>query len=147
MAAAQETVVLRQRVCLGPQCRTVFFICASCDRGHRYCSLDCREQARRQQRRRANERHQRSPEGRLDHRDRQREYRRRCQPVLTRVTDQASPSITFPASSQCGRGSLRENVPRHQMGLGGQLSLQLKCQICGRGGRFIDPFPRIPRRR
>ena len=47
-----------------------------CDRGQRYCSVACRPQARLQQRRCANCRHQRSPEGRLDHRDRQREYRR-----------------------------------------------------------------------
>jgi hypothetical protein len=25
--------------------------------------------------------------------------------------------------------------------------VQLRCRICGRIGRFIDPFPRIPRRR
>jgi hypothetical protein len=23
----------------------------------------------------------------------------------------------------------------------------LRCSICGRPGRFVDPFPRIPRRR
>jgi len=53
-----------------------------------YCSPACRIAARLQQRRRANRRHQQSPEGRQDHRDRQEEYRRRqCQ---TRVTDRAS---------------------------------------------------------
>ena len=26
-------------------------------------------------------------------------------------------------------------------------ALWLRCRICGRTGRFIDPFPRIPRRR
>ena len=36
-------------------------------------------QARRHQRRAANRRHQQSPEGRLDHRDRQREYRQRAE--------------------------------------------------------------------
>jgi hypothetical protein len=30
-------------VCGDPECLAVFFICASCDRGHRYCSPHCRE--------------------------------------------------------------------------------------------------------
>jgi hypothetical protein len=74
--AAHGEAVLRQRLCLG--CQAVFFICEHCDRGHRYCSLSCRDHARTQQRRRANRRHQQSAEGRLDHRDRQRQYRERC---------------------------------------------------------------------
>jgi len=79
--AGHGEVVLRQRVCFG--CQTVFWICQHCDRGHRYCSLACRTQARLQQRRRANCRHQRSPEGRLDHRDRQRQYRCRQRASVT----------------------------------------------------------------
>jgi len=49
--------------------RAVFFICAHCDRGHRYCSVRCRQQNRAQQRRRANALHQQSLEGRLGHRE------------------------------------------------------------------------------
>ena len=74
--ADQGEAVFRQRVCRG--CNAVFCICRSCDRGQRYCSPDCRFLALREQRRRANRRHQHSPEGRLDHRDRQRAYRKRC---------------------------------------------------------------------
>ena len=81
-------VILRQRVCSSGGCHAVFWICQHCDRGQRYCGPTCRTQARLQQRRCANCRHQRSPEGRLDHRDRQREYRRRQ--ARTRVTDQGS---------------------------------------------------------
>ena len=66
-----------------------FYICASCYRGQRYCGAPCRATAQRRQRRQANARHQRSPEGRLDHRDRQRAYRARCR--LRRVTDTPSP--------------------------------------------------------
>jgi hypothetical protein len=76
--AVQGEVLLRLRVCFGNECRAVFFLCSRCDRGQRYCSLACRERARIEQRRRANPRHQQSPEGRLDHRDRQRAYRERC---------------------------------------------------------------------
>ena len=127
---AAHGVVLRQRVCVG--CRAVFWICQHCDRGHRYCSAECRAPARLEQRRRANCRHQRSPEGRLDHRDRQREYRRR-KPL--RVTDQGSVSITFPATCSSGIRITPRRAPF------------LRCIICGRSSRWVDPFPRIPRTR
>ena len=98
--------VLRQRACVG--CHAVFWICGHCDRGQRYCSSTCQAEARRGQRRRANRRHQRSPEGRLDHRDRQREYRRR----RAGVTDQGSQSISSPAKSGCGTsGSVPVTAP------------------------------------
>ncbi len=150
--AAPGEVVLRQRVCLGSGCRAVFFLCSHCDRGQRYCSLACRDQARLRQRRCANRRHQRSLEGRLDHRDRQREYRRRQ--AQARVTDQGSLLIASSASSRCGPeqaipvevpdrsgAAARPRWPETRPGV------WLCCRICGRLGRFIDPFPRIPRRR
>ena len=92
--AGQDEVVLRQRVCRA--CNAVFVLCRSCDRGQRYCSPECRLPALRQQRRRANRRHQDSPEGRLDHRDRQRAYRKRC--ARRRVTDTSSPTLPLPGS-------------------------------------------------
>jgi hypothetical protein len=63
------------------------------------------------------------------------------------VTDQASLSITYPASSQCGPGQFVENSSPFRIGLRAPLGLWLSCQICGCVGRFIDPFPRIPRKR
>jgi hypothetical protein len=156
MAAAHSEAVLRQRVCAGKQCRAVFFICAHCDRGHRYCSARCRQQTRIQQRRSANARHQRSAEGRLDHRDRQQQYRCRRRTQLG-VTDQGSLSIASPASFECGQndepvleaappesGSSADSPGRWPETKSGPW---LRCRICGRFGRFIDPFPRIPHRR
>ena len=61
----------------------------------------CRELPASSQRRCANGRHQQSPEGRLDHRDRQREYRSDAGEARVTghcVTDQGSLSITSPAS-------------------------------------------------
>jgi hypothetical protein len=69
-------LVLRLRPCVF--CHALFVICRSCDRGQRYCNGWCRFSAWREQRRQANRRHQRSPEGRADHRDRQQAYRKRC---------------------------------------------------------------------
>jgi hypothetical protein len=136
MAAAVTTeVVFRQRFCGGRDCRTVFFICRHCDRGQRYCSAHCRDQARIEQRRAANRRYQQSAEGRLDHRDRQRQYRVRHRqppppgPESESVTDQGSQTI--PSSS---------NIQMWEAGSGE--SIVLCCRICGRTGRFIDPFPR-----
>lgn len=150
--AVHGEAVLRLWVCLGSECCAVFFLCSHCDRGQRYCSLACRQQARLRQRRCANRRHQQSPEGRLDHRDRQRKYRQRRSQQAShgRVTDHSSLSITCPALSLCGEaprsgGALLPLWPAKPPSP--DVTRWLRCRICGRAGRFIDPFPRIPRRR
>jgi hypothetical protein len=68
--------VFRLRSCV--LCQALFVICRSCDRGQRYCNAWCRLLAWCEQRRQANRRHQRSPEGRADHRACQQAYRKRC---------------------------------------------------------------------
>jgi len=89
--------------------------------------------ARRAQRRAANDRHQRSPEGRADHRDRQREYRRRL--VALRMTDQGSEGRS---SSPTLGGAVAESPnPLTVM-----LASALCCVVCGRRGVLIDPWPR-----
>jgi hypothetical protein len=150
--AVHGEVVLRLRVCLGKECRAVFFLCSHCDRGQRYCSQTCRQQARLHQRRCANRRHQQSPEGRLDHRDRQREYRQRRSEGAGRacVTDHSSVSIVCPASSAYGEapGPVRRLLPLWpERQWGADITRWLRCRICGRAGRFIDPYSRLPRRR
>lgn len=65
-------------------CRRLFFACRLCDRGQRYCGEACAGEARQRALRAARLRHQRSPEGRLDHRDRQRAYRARLRVMDTR---------------------------------------------------------------
>src|SRR6267378_601223 len=139
--AARTEVVLRQRVCRASGCGQVFWICRHCDRGQHYCSHLCRQQTRRQQHRLANRRHQQSPEGRQDHRDRQRAYRRRHS--APRVTDVSSPTL-----SSAGRMPLRCALPIRNLHAQGNGALQrhhglLRCVLCGRLGRFVEPFPRI----
>lgn len=146
MALDGEDLILRQRVCLDADCRALFWLCRRCDRGQRYCSLVCRAKARRRQRRAANRRHQQSPEGRLDHRDRQRAWRRRLQ---TRVTDQGSVPVVCPASSGCEEKSVLAVRARCALAPAApepKPVLPPRCRVCGRPGRFIDPFPRFPRR-
>ena len=73
-----------------PRCQRLFAICYHCDRGHVYCGPSCSEGARRDSLRRARRRHRRSPEGRLDHRDRERERRLRRRLFRARVGDHPS---------------------------------------------------------
>jgi hypothetical protein len=125
--------VLRQRVCRCKGCNAVFWICPHCDRGQRYCSGGCRVEARRHQHRAANRRYQGSPEGRLDHRERQREYRRRH--GRTRVTDQSSllilsaaPLRVVTVRSMLITRSASTDIQRWAG------KPWLRCVICGRSG-------------
>jgi hypothetical protein len=125
--AITEQIPLRQRFCRAEACRSVFYVCRCCDRGQRYCSEQCREKARREQRRAANRRHQQSPEGRLDHRDRQREYRHRR--VARRVTDQRS-----------GERGWALTLGFLKLAAAQSAGAELICCVCGRRGTLIDPF-------
>lgn len=131
----RSKMTFRQRFCGWPACGQMFFICPHCFRGQRYCSEVCRAQARRQQRRAANRRHQQSREGRLDHRDRQREYRRRA---AARVTDHSSQ-----AGGGCGMLGLlpaptgvREPRRLYESPMPGPIV----CRFCGRRGHWIQTF-------
>jgi hypothetical protein len=138
------SAVFRQRVCQFPPCGAVFYLCPHCDRGQRYCSFRCREKSRRLQRREANRRHQQSPEGRADHRDRQREYRKRQR---ARVTDQSSlrssPCVNLtvlpsPAPVEAPPAVGFRPSSRAEIHAG-----WVVCQICGRRGRWVNPFPEV----
>jgi hypothetical protein len=94
-------------------------------------------------------RYQQSLEGQLDHRDRQQQYReRRCR---QRVTDQSSVSVISPAPFGCGETITTPVAVALPVAPPSRLlertDLWLRCSICGRPGRFVDPFPHIPRRR
>jgi hypothetical protein len=134
--------VLRQRVCRWRECRSLFCICRRCDRGHQYCSDQCRQKARREQRRAASLRYRKTLEAKLDQRDRQKAYRQRRAAVS--VMDQGSPdtpsagSILPPAShspvaAKKGGKQTRETITIHDPGL-------RYCVVCGRTSRFVDPF-------
>ncbi len=75
------------------RCRATFFICRCCYRGHKYCSDECREPARQEQKRQANRRHRHSEEGRLDNRDRVRAHRARKRALMADVMDQTPPDL------------------------------------------------------
>jgi hypothetical protein len=139
-------VPFRQLFCRAAACGLMFFVCRRCYRGQTYCSDPCRHTTRRQQRRKANRRYQQDAEVRLDHRDRQREYRkRRCE---RRVTDQSSllecssGSITEPLAE-----TVAESPPMEETEDALKISWRdrfsrIVCRLCGRWGRFITAFVR-----
>lgn len=57
------------------QCNQIFDTCKSCYRGQVYCSLNCRHLGYDARRRIARKKHAQSPEGKLDHSDRNKKYR------------------------------------------------------------------------
>lgn len=147
MAATAQTV-LRQRFCKASQCRVLFFICTHCDRGQRYCSTACRRSSRLDQQRAAGRRHQRSLEGRLDHRDRQRAYRLRRAAVARvlktkSVTQHGSNAEVTSATMEPPRKEYRQPIRSRWLQLIRQavsgLGLVI-CHFCGRVGRFLNPF-------
>jgi len=73
-------------------CRAAVLICSRCDRGHRYCTGGCAQQARQTSLRAAGQRYQASHRGRCAHAERQRRYRERH-----KVTHHASPPVLPPA--------------------------------------------------
>ena len=74
-------------VCL--ECGKRVRICRCCDRGNRYCGLDCRSEVRRKQKLAAALRYQQTPEGKLNHKKRQQRYLDRREKKMTRQGPQA----------------------------------------------------------
>lgn len=71
-------------------CRNQVVICSSCDRGNIYCGSTCSGHARAQNHRIANQKYQKTSQGRQMHADRQRQYRQR---QVKKVTDQGSTDL------------------------------------------------------
>lgn len=127
----------------------MFFICSHCDRGQVYCSPGCRDATRRLQLRAANLRHQRSEEGRLDHRDRQRAYRRRLAgsaitSAVENVTDHGSNDHVSYDIVRAAPSNDSELVALNASLIpGGDFLFHrpgIVCRRCGRSGVLINPF-------
>lgn len=92
------------------RCKTLFYICSSCDRGQSYCQPACRILARTQSLKTIRKRHQQSTEGRLDHAERQRERRRK---VKKTVMDHSSKLATniLPTSTELEGEAPKQEKP------------------------------------
>jgi hypothetical protein len=151
-------VELRRRVCRGPECGIVFYICRPCDRGQHYHDDVCRHRARLAQRRKANREYQASRAAKLDHADRQRAYIERRRLRWKKVTGQGSEttgsSVTI-GSALMGAGiAAKEPEPQAQEALHGKPNLfpapqeassgLVFCIVCGRSALSPIPMPRSP---
>ena len=122
--------------CRGSGCGAMFTICGSCYRGQVYCGEGCRRRMRRNQMRLANRKHQDSPEGKLDHRDRQRVYRAKCR--LRRVTDHTSAphprsvNIKEPWTKPRRRPPFGEEFQPWRRLKRPQAAIRAVCIVCGR---------------
>lgn len=145
MTQGTTEVQFHERFCQALDCRALFFICSHCDRGQRYCSSDCRVRARRKQWRAAARRYQQSPEGRLDHRDRQRSYRQRKAVSIRMLAPRPGTRVTHQGSqADFNSDSVQRSLPLGIVRLTTQHSANglglLLCQFCENQGRFVNPF-------
>jgi len=108
------------------RCRCTVLICSHCDRGQRYCSASCSQQARSGAQRTAGKRYQDSRKGRHAHAQRQGRWRARQQIV----THQGSPP------PPCA-GVL---PPGDETALNPDTSQPCKCHFCGRS---VSDFVRL----
>ena len=131
--AEAEGEALRARECRG--CGERVFVCRPCDRGQRYCGEGCRGPARRAQRSAARLRHQRSPEGREDHRDHQRAYRERL------VMDHSSGPVVA-IETLVAVSPVVSNGPEGEETSGGYsyafFAARLECRFCGRRSAWTE---------
>lgn len=100
-------------------CSAEFLVCRSCDRGQRYCSGPCARVGRTDRQRLARRRHQASPEGLLDHRDRNRSWRQR-----RRVMDTTSGKLATERKLESARHEPPVTPLRRRKHTG-------RCHFCG----------------
>lgn len=130
----------RRFVC--DRCHTAVYICSWCDRGHRYCSSRCRQQARRRSLREAGQRYQQSRRGRRLHAQRQASYRRRQRARLgEKVTHHRCRPVSGSASViSCETTPKRSDTsPAGQTTMRHDASQAIVCSVCGHP---CEPFVR-----
>ncbi len=97
----------RRHLCAA--CRAPVLICSHCDRGQRYCTRGCAEQARQDSLHAAGRRYQATFNGRLQHAGRQRRYRQRQR--QQEVTHQGSPPSAPPVPLLATASAARTEPP------------------------------------
>ena len=114
------------------RCHSQVVICSHCDRGNIYCGPGCSQQARRESKRAAGRRYQRSRRGRFAHAERQHRYRTRRH----KVTHQGSAAtVAHDSLSPESRVSLRQSLSSPVVPTRG-----LCCHLCKRP---CSPFLRL----
>jgi hypothetical protein len=115
------------------RCRVPVVICRTCDRGNLYCFGGCAGLARAESRRAAARRYQSTRQGRHNHADRQRRYRRRLQ---EKVTQQGSPALGPSDLLHLELGRRRQSGDLHVV----TTQSVMRCHGCG---HHCSPFVRL----
>lgn len=130
-------------------CKSTLLICRSCYRGHSYCSITCRDLGYKDRRKAARKRYAATPEAKLDHRDRNRSYRKRRK---YNQTDQEKTTTDSSVKSVTDKGSTESQLNLYSRSELSRLKLS-KCQLCGeditgiykgRGYEDLELFPLVP---
>ena len=113
------------------RCQTQVFICSSCDRGNRYCANGCRQKARRESLKIANQKYERTRKGKFNNAARQAAFRSRQK---QKVTDQGSSQTPRHASLSATLDKARSALSCRSMGV------DFCCHHCG---ERCEPFLRL----
>jgi hypothetical protein len=113
------------------RCHAQVFICSSCDRGNRYCANGCRQEARRESLKIANQKYQKSRKGKFKNAARQAAFRLRQK---QKVTDQGSSQTPRHASLRAKLDKARSLLDCRPMGT------VFHCHHCG---KQCEPFLRL----
>lgn len=143
-----------------PLCGQGFCLCRSCYRRHVYCSKMCSNNGRQKSVKAARKKHRQSEEGRLDHRDQERERRRLKAEQAGRVGDHTS-QVDKPLVTVRPIPEVAEAQWRGRDSIAGQrrviadkagsvfvhyseslpVKKQHRCARCGRIGYLVASFP------
>jgi hypothetical protein len=116
---------LSGRVFVCACCQAEVLVCSRCDRGQRYCGIECRQRSRRAAQQEAGRRYQSSRAGRFSHARRARRYRHRCKPPPPKiVTHQGSQAPDTGDVLQAGLG-MAPAIPSKE-------TLRWNCHWCAR---------------
>ena len=107
-------------------CKTHFFICRACYRGHVYCSSKCRERAYTQAHRRSQSNYRTSETGREKNRINE-QNRRRVGKNQDKKKTMADDSTFSPPLRVIQYPIAIDTIPR--------------CSFCGAYGKIVDVFP------
>ena len=132
----QSSVVLvREIECR--RCGTRFCICRRCWRGQRYCGMTCRDTAKQQQHREAQQRYRRTEKGRRAHCDGEKRRRMGVRKKSEQIVDDAG------TTPRCRRHTLIDVDLSDFITQAEQHGYRIcRCRFCGCRGVVVPRFPR-----
>ncbi len=107
-------------------CKTSFYMCRACYRGHRYCSDKCRKIVRDKSQRKSQNKYRTSPKGRETHRLYEQRRRR-----IGHKQENKKNMADHPTKSDIFRAIVFPILP----------DAQPRCSFCGTYGTIVDEFP------